>query len=60
MKVGDLVRYWHDTDRTPKPTGIIVGFDVDGDPIVSFIESATPDEGMPYFRHDIEIINENW
>lgn len=59
MRVGDLVQYWHDADMPDRPFGIIINFDVDGDPIVSFIENATPDKGYAYFSHDIEIISES-
>lgn len=57
MRVGDLVLHRH-TDRR-RPAGIIVDFDVDGDPIVSFIESAFPGSGYAYFRNDIKVISES-
>ncbi len=57
MKVGDLVRYWHDDGRKASPPGIVVDFDKDDDPIVWFIDA--PQRPAPYFRQDMEIISES-
>ena len=56
MKVGDLVRYWHDDGRKASPPGIVGDFDKDDDPIVWFI--GVPQQPAPYFRQDMEIISE--
>ena len=57
MKVGDLVKYWHDDGRRASPPGIVVDFDKDDDPIVWFPGGNDPP--APYFRQDMEIISEN-
>ena len=57
MKVGDLVRYWHDDGVKVSPPGIIVDFDRDADPVVWFADDC--DGPAAYFRSDMEIISEN-
>jgi hypothetical protein len=60
MKVGDLVKHWHDADYDYQPLGIVVDFDADGDPIISFIESAALlSRGQAYYIDDIEVVNES-
>jgi hypothetical protein len=60
MKVGDLVKHLHDPDYDSHPLGIILDFDADGDPIISFIESAAPlSRGHAYYLFDIEVVSES-
>ena len=53
MKVGDLVKF-KGLRNTPL-LGIIVGFDKDGDPIVSSCKNRTT---TPHWQHQIEVISE--
>ena len=62
MKVGDLVIF-KDEDMGIEPvlgTGMVVGFDPDGDPMVSFQGYARRNEPPSAFlRSDIEVISES-
>ena len=53
MKVGDLVKF--KGLRNYPLLGIIVGFDNDGDPIVTSCKSRTT---TPHWQNQIEVISE--
>ena len=63
MKVGDLVKYIGDDENEPPVLGygIVMAFDDDDDPIISFIGDDEPfdayEVGNPYHRFDIEVLN---
>lgn len=51
MKIGDLVQArFTGTDR-----GLIIGFDMDGDPIIALLGRPL-DEAMVWYRTDFEVI----
>ena len=53
MKVGDLVKF--KGLRNNLLLGVIVGFDKDGDPIVTSCKSKV---STPHWRNQIEVISE--
>tara|TARA_Y100000034_G_C6723673_1_gene320265 strand:+ start:514 stop:705 length:192 start_codon:yes stop_codon:yes gene_type:complete len=62
MKVGDLVVFAdarEDVENPPRlGTGIVVSFDHDNDPIISF-HGHPHEEPSAYYRQDIEVLNES-
>ena len=52
MKIGDLVKY-----DGLFPTGLIMDFDKDGDPIVEFFDQDMVTAA--YYTTDIEVVNES-
>jgi len=64
MKVGDLVAYKADSPEHADDSlglGIILGFDVDDDPLIHFFLDRTPSlGGDAFFSHDVEVLGESW
>ena len=62
MKVGDLVVFVDTRDTSAESpdlgAGIVVSFDPDGDPIISFHGYAN-ENPSPFYRQDIEVLNES-
>ena len=54
MRVGDLVRILRSGTL-----GMVIGFDIDDDPIVRTFEWYGHPNGEPEFEHAVEVVSEN-
>jgi hypothetical protein len=54
MYIGDLVRILR-----AGTLGVVIGFDIDDDPIVRTFEWYGHPNGEPEFEHAVEVVSEN-
>jgi len=54
VRVGDLVRILRSGTL-----GVVIGFDIDDDPIVRTFEWYGHPNGEPEFEHAVEVVSEN-